>query len=75
MRRVSVIDMRRETKWLAGLVQTMEAVTRGGACSPIETELRERFATHLKQPKRIARIPLAPIDEEAPEWRFEDVES
>jgi len=75
MRRVSVIDIRREIEWLTGLVRTMDAVTRGGSCRPIDTELRERFAAHLKQPKRITRIPLAPIDEEAPEWRFEDVDS
>ena len=75
MRRVSVIDMRREIEWLTGLVWTMDAVTRGGACRPIDDELRERFAAHLRQPKRIARVPLAPIDVEAPARRFEDVGS
>ena len=75
MQRVSGTDMRQATEWLTGLVRTMDAVTRGGACSPIDAGLRDRFAAHLRRPKPMARIPLAPIDEEAPTWRFEDVET
>jgi hypothetical protein len=67
--------MRWGTEWLTGLVRTMDAVTRGGACSPIDAGLRDRFDAHLRRTKPMARIPLAPIDEEAPTWRFEDVES
>lgn len=67
MRRVSRTDMRQTSEWLTGLVGTMDAVTRGGACSPIDTALRERFAAHLRAPKPVARIPLAPeIDETRP---------
>jgi len=64
MRRVSRTDMRRTGEWLTGLVRTMDAVTRGGACSPIDTALRERFAAHLRAPS-VARIPLAPEIAEA----------
>jgi hypothetical protein len=70
MRRVSSADMRRTSEWLTGLVRTMDAVTRGGACSPIDATLRERFTAHLRQPKAVARIPLAPdLDEAQPSPR------
>jgi len=75
MREVSGSDMRQATEWLTGLVRTMDAVTRGGACSPIDATLRDRFCAHLRQAKPVAQIPLAPIDEESPVWRFEDVNS
>jgi hypothetical protein len=65
MRRVSGTDMRRSTEWLTGLVRAMDAVVRRGACSPIEDALRDRFAAYLRQPKPVARIPLAPDLEEA----------
>jgi hypothetical protein len=66
MRRVSGTDMRRSTEWLTGLVRAMDDVVRGGACSPIEEALRDRFAAHLRRPKPLARIPLAPDVEEQP---------
>ncbi len=70
MRRVSSTDMRQASEWLTGLVRTMDAVTRGGACSPIEATLRDRFAAHLRHPKPVARIPLAPdLDEAQPSAR------
>ena len=75
MRRVSVTDMRRSTEWLTGLVRTMDAVTRGGACSPIDEILRDRFAAHLRQPKPLARIPLAPDVDEAQPSTHERVKS
>jgi hypothetical protein len=69
MRRVSSIDMRQTSQWLTGLVRTMDAITRAGVCSPIDTTLRDRFAAHLRQPKPLARIPLAPdLDEAQPSW-------
>jgi hypothetical protein len=62
--------MRRSTEWLTGLVRTMDAVTRAGACGPIEAALRDRFDAHLRRPKPVARIPLAPdIDEAQPSPR------
>jgi len=62
--------MRQASEWLTGLVRTMDAVTRGGACSPIDTALRDRFAAHLREPRPVARIPLAPeIDETQPTSR------
>jgi hypothetical protein len=62
--------MRRSTEWLTGLVRTMDAVTRGGACDPIEPSLRDRFAAYLRWSKPVARIPLAPdIDEPQPSTR------
>jgi hypothetical protein len=70
MRRVSGTDMRRSTEWLTGLVRTMDDVVRGGACSPIEPSLRDRFAEYLRRPRPVARIPLAPdIDEPQPSTR------
>jgi hypothetical protein len=70
MRRVSSTDMRQASEWLTELVWTMDAITRGGACSPIDTTLRDRFAAHLRQPKPLARIPLAPdLDEPQPSLR------
>jgi len=69
-----MIDMRSNAAWLTGLVSTMDDVTRGGPCTPIDSALRDRFAAHLRLPKPVARVPLAPIDEEAPTWRYEDVE-
>ena len=70
MRRVSRTDMRRTSEWLTGLVRTMDAVTRGGACSPIDNALRERFAAHLREPRPVAGIPLVPeIDETQPTSR------
>lgn len=70
MRRVSGSDMRRSSEWLTGLVRTMDDVTRGGACSPIDENLRERFAAHLRRPKPLARIPLAPdVDDARPSTR------
>ena len=60
MRQVSRTDMRRSTEWLTGLVRTMNDVVRGGSCDPIEPSLRDRFAAHLRRPKPLARIPLAP---------------
>jgi len=67
--------MRRSTEWLTGLVRTMDAVTRGGACSPIDEILRDRFAAHLRQPKPLARIPLAPDVDEAQPSTHERVKS
>ena len=64
MRRVSGTDMRRSTEWLTGLVRAMDDVVRGGACGPIDPSLRDRFAAHLRRPKPLARIPLAPDVEE-----------
>jgi hypothetical protein len=62
--------MRRSTEWLTGLVRTMDAVTRGGACRPIEEALRDSFAAHLRHPKPVARIPLAPdLDDAQPSRR------
>jgi len=75
MRRVSSSDVRRDTEWLTGLVRTMDAVTRGGACSPIDNVLRDRFSAHVRQAKPVAPIPLTPIDEEARAPHFEDAES
>jgi hypothetical protein len=75
MRRVSGTDMRWSTEWLTGLVRTMDAVTRGGACGPIEPSLRDRFAAHLRRPKPLARIPLAPDIEEAQPSSRESVKS
>ena len=75
MQRVSGTDMRQATEWLTGLVRTMDAVTRGGACCPIDASLRDGFDAHLRRSKPMVRIPLAPIDEEAPTRRFEDVET
>ncbi len=70
MRRVSGTDMRRSTEWLTGLVRTMDAVTRGGACSPIDANLRDRFAAYLRRPNPVARIPLAPdLDDAQPSPR------
>ena len=65
MRRVSSADIRRTSEWLVGLVRTMDAVARGGACRPIDAALRDRFAAHLRQPAAVARIPLAPDVEAA----------
>lgn len=75
MRRVSNTDMRRTIEWLTGLVGTMDEVTRDGACSPIDATLRDRFAAHLRQPKPVARIPLAPDLDEAQPSRRERVKS
>ena len=70
MRRVSGTDKLRNSEWLTGLVRAMDAVTRGGACNPIEAALRDRFAAYLRQPKPVARIPLAPdIDDAQPSPR------
>ncbi len=70
MRRVSSTDMRQTSQWLARLVRAMDAITRRGACSPIDATLRDRFAAHLRQPKPLARIPLAPdLDEAQPSSR------
>lgn len=70
MRRVSSTDMRQTDEWLTGLVRTMDAIARGGACSPIDATLRDRFAAHLRQPMPLARIPLAPeLDEAQPSLR------
>jgi len=67
MRRVSRTDMRRTSEWLTGLVRTMDAVTRRGACRAIDATLRDRFAAHLRESKPVTRIPLAPeIDEAQP---------
>jgi len=75
MRRVSGTDLRRSTEWLTGLVRTMDAVMRGGACSAIDESLRDRFASHLRRPKPLARIPLAPDIEEAQPSSRESVKS
>ena len=70
MRRVSGTDARQASEWLTGLVRTMDAITRGGACSPIDATSRDRFAAHLRQPKPLARISLAPdLDEAQPSSR------
>ena len=65
MRQVSSTDMRQGSEWLTGLVRAMDAVTRGGACTPIDAVLRDRFAAHLRQTRPVARIPLAPEPGEA----------
>ncbi len=75
MRRVSGSDMRRSSEWLTGLVRTMDDVWRGGACSPIDASLRERFAAHLRRPKPLARIPLAPDADEQQQPTRERVKS
>jgi hypothetical protein len=67
--------MRQATNWLTGLVRTMDAVTRGGACSPIDATLRDRFAAHLRGPKADAQIPLAPDLDEGEPSQHERVES
>jgi len=67
--------MRRSTEWLTGLVRTMDDLVRGGACGPIEPSLRDRFAAHLRRPKPLARIPLAPDIEEAQPSSRERVKS
>ena len=75
MRRVSNMDVRQGSEWLTGLVRTMDAVTLGGACTPIDAVLRDRFAAHLHEVRPMARIPLAPEFSEAQTSPREHVKS
>jgi len=58
MRRVATTsEMRSNSAWLAGLVATMNAVTRNHGA---DARLCDRFAAHLKQPNQRPRDWHAP---------------
>ena len=50
MRRVNSADIRCHTAWLAGLVETMDAVARARHRHHITPALRERVIAHLARP-------------------------
>jgi len=57
MRRVSSVDIRGKTSWLAGLVETMDAV----ACEhwqAADPDLRDRVIAHLS--RSVPEFPLVP---------------